>query len=168
MPLLAWVVDEFMVYAPISQPMTQEMFPDLNPWAPAPASGRRNMETWDSQRGSWVPLPASGVLSIPLPYTEVPLVRFSTMSRLRPDPREASKGQGLRPMPSIKGQLYDVPFIWPQQLRVPRNRLNASWCVTLAGPVPAIESRWVDGPGAGHLIWEDGSENDVALGLHAL
>lgn len=166
MPLLGRVIDDYMVYIPISQPMTQEMFPDLNPWAPPPESGRRNMETWDSQSETWVPLPASGGLSIFLPFTEVPLVRFSTMNTVLPHPREASKG-GVTSMPSMKAQLYDVPFIWPQKLALCRHRLNSSWCLTMAGPVLAIESRWLDrdGPSPGHVFFEDGSENDVALGL---
>ena len=168
MPLLAWVFNEAVAFLPISQPFTQEMFPDLNPWAPVPASGWRKLQTWNSRRGKWEPLPESGVLPIPLPLTEVPLVRFSGATWIKLHPSEACKGGMVGAMPSIKAQIYDVPFIWPQRLPLNRYRLNASWCVTFAGRVPAIESRWVDVPGPGETVREDGSENDVALGLHGL
>lgn len=161
------------VYAPISQPITQEMFKNVNPWyvAPviAPFPGYRPqpevVEVWSSFYKTWT-LPAElGILQIPLPFTEVPILRFSSVQQFCPSPEDASKGYMLEPLSSMKAQIYDLPYIWPQCLTFPRSRLDAAWRLFLSGPEPVIKSWGFRLPGPGEDVREDGSQNHLALAL---
>lgn len=166
--MIAFVRDNAL-HIPLAQPITREMLTGINPWyahpygvptVPPPVP-----QVWSSSEGQWVPPYHSGVMRIPLPLTEVPLVRMGSERFLWPSPGMTADGLSLDPMSSMKCQMYDLPYIWPQRLEVPRKRYTGIWALPyLPTRQDCIQCRGTWAYGHGAEVEEDGSGNSVALG----
>ncbi|EPS92725.1 hypothetical protein FOMPIDRAFT_1020909, partial [Fomitopsis schrenkii] len=166
-PMIAWAKDG-LLHIPLDQPIIQEMIPEINPWRRPRTTPSSVPQVWSSSSGKWVLPHYPGEIQLSLPLTEVPAVRMGMERRLQPSPQDATAGIQLDPLSSMKSQMYDLPYIWPQQLTVPRRRFTGMWQL----PPPGFEGGCIEcrggnwnAMGRGAHFEENGSENHLALAL---
>ena len=170
--MMGWVKNG-QIHVPISQAITQEMFSDFNPWYVPPPMPRitpwkpRAVEVWSSAGGQWEEPRTPGMLCILLPFNKVPLLRFKAVHPYRWQrlPEQASRGYLLPGLPSMKAQLYDVPYVWPEKLTFSTFTFRSVWKLSPGQPAASIKSWGADGPGAGESVRQDGSNDDLNMAV---
>ena len=165
--MIAWAKDG-LLHIPLDQPIIQEMIPEINPWRRPRTTPSSGPQVWSSSSGKWVLPHYPGEIRLPLPLTEVPAVRMGMERRLQPSPQDATAGIQLDPLSSMKSQMYDLPYIWPQQLTVPRMRFTGMWQLPPLGEeggrIQCRGGNW-NALGRGPPLEEDGSQNHLTLAL---
>ena len=160
------VVQNTEVYIPISQPITQQILPWINPWYEGNAISSQ-IQAWSVVGGKWLDLADPSALRVALPLTEIPVLRLRSMRECRPHPDDIARGRAvLPPMCSMKAQMYDLPYIWPQGLRIPRSKHDGVWRVSHNQSTPGVVIKpwgphW---PGVGAAVYPDNSANNGVLG----
>lgn len=159
------------IYIPLSQPISQQAFTCLNPWHPDSADPVQ-IDLWSSREQTWFPVPY-GSLYLPLEHYALPLVRLPggrtvgppkppLISRRPHDNDMITCGFApTSPMCSMKAQMYDIPYIWPEHFRYPRSHYSTLWDIDRIQP-NAIKPYQLY---PDEIVWMDGHGNNRALGI---
>lgn len=159
------------IHIALSQPITQQTFNCLNPWHPDGADTVR-IDVWSSRAQTWHPV-AYNSLSLRLEHSELPVLCLPSGHRVGPPPPRVierfpraadmiSCGSGpTSPMCSMKAQMYDLPYIWPDHFRYPRAHYHAVWAIDRDQPYAIRPYKvWAE-----DVITKYGHGNKGALGI---
>lgn len=160
------------IVIPLSQPITQQMFTCFNPWHPD-GGHPLDIEVWSTCAKTWCPVPSLSI-SLHLEYNELPILRLPSgrepfgprkqhqIIRLHPADNVALGRTWVTPMCSMKHQMYELQYIWPEYFRCPRSHYQSVWKVDRSSLDNAIQPYKEY---AEVVVYKDGEDNEKALGI---
>lgn len=175
-PMIGAVKDGRIVI-PLSQPITQQMFTCFNPWHPDSVEPF-HVEVWSTHTKAWCPATSpSPCIFLPLDHIELPVLRFPwaclphgpqrerVIIRPHPADKVARGRMQLTPMCSMKAQMYDLGYIWPEHFTYPRARYDMVWKVDASEHESSGNAIKPYKEYEEEVVYMEGRENAEVLGI---
>ncbi|KAH9912948.1 uncharacterized protein B0H18DRAFT_959632 [Fomitopsis serialis] len=129
LPLMCRVHDH-EIELPFRQPITEQALPGLNPFKKRKYGDPPQFEVYDVDSGMFLPLrrlTLTTPLHLRLPLSHIPVFKYAHVNHIS-NPRDIALGtRNLGALCSMKVGMYDLPFVLPTALPIPRLHMRAEW-----------------------------------------